>query len=281
MLVSSFLKVSVCSVGLFVFNSYGLGDIVSWEANVWLPMMISEIPNTVPQSDSLQGELPIIPIDIDAEKEVLFVEMPTKTPVVTDDGRFVVSSVESYSVGKTDNRTSCSFIARNNLQELLTAMGIINTSGLPRWDAKDLIQKGIFWKTVQAFENPENIFEVLDTRNRDFFETVFDAYRYVPTRSPEIQFHRVAFFRGDDDIWYILDPADGKMTTQPQDLRTYISESPQNAQWFLRTQWYSKLNIISSDIFQRLMAYLSPALHGFYQEQYLEVPRRLRVVEFS
>jgi hypothetical protein len=285
MLVSSFLKVGVCCVSVFGFSSYALGDLVSWEVSVPLPETIVAIPEQVIPASLSFDSTPLVASatdeEFDDEKARLSVEKPTKTPIVLDDGRFIVTSVESYSVGKIDNRTSCSFIARNNIQQLLAAMGLITTDTLPRWDAKDLIEKGMLWNTVQPFEKPEHLIEAIDARNRDFFETVFDAYRYVPSRSPEIQFHRITLFLGDDGAWYILDPADGQMTIEPQDFKSYMEQWPKNAQWFLRTQWYSKLNIISADVFQRFMAYLSPELHGFYQDQYLEVPRRLRVVEFS
>ncbi len=63
---------------------------------------------------------------MDPEVRRIYLSMipPEQEPLVTDSGRFIVSSVESYDVGTVIS--SCSFIARKNIISLLTALGMTN-----------------------------------------------------------------------------------------------------------------------------------------------------------
>lgn len=110
---------------------------------------------------------------------------PEQIPLVTDSGRFIVSSVESYDVGAADI-SGCSFIARKNILSLVSAFGL-NVSWMPQGDANDLIRFGRHNRTLTPFSEKKNIIEALNQRKDAFVETVFDVYRHVPTRSYALQ----------------------------------------------------------------------------------------------
>jgi len=109
---------------------------------------------------------------------------PSTQPVLADNGGFVVSSVESYTVDA--GVSSCSFIARKNIGELLDAMGI-SSSWMAQGDANDLIRFGELNHTLTSFTDKKAFVAALDARKAEFFETVFDIYRRVPTRSYAMQ----------------------------------------------------------------------------------------------
>lgn len=109
---------------------------------------------------------------------------PTVVPLIADNGGFIVSSVESYTVGI--GVSSCSFIARKNLLDLLTVLDIPNP-WIAQGDALDLIEFGKYNHTLTSFPDKYDVIPALDRRRIDFYETVFDVYRYVPTRSRALQ----------------------------------------------------------------------------------------------
>ncbi len=179
---------------------------------------------------------------------------PEQAPLVTDSGRFIVSSVQSYDVGTVIS--SCSFIARKNIIALLAALGMTN-SWVAQGDANDLIQYGRFNRTLTSFKDKKSIIEALNQRKTDFVETVFDVYRHVPTRSYAMQGHRVAVFLGDDEKWYILDPIDGEKTTAPQLFETYLAHDVDNAEWLIRFPGYSFINPFESESLMSILPFFS------------------------
>lgn len=128
--------------------------------------------------------------------------------------------------------SSCSFLARHNLLFLLDAMGVSPT-WMAQGDANDLIRFGRFNGTLTSFTEKQAFLDALDSRKNDHMETVFDVYRFVATRSYDLQSHRVAVFLGDDEEWYLLDTIDGAKTTEPQLLKTYL-ENDVEAEWLVR-----------------------------------------------
>lgn len=61
----------------------------------------------------------------------LRVQKPSKIPTVLENGRIVVSTVESYDVN-SKNVSPCSFTARHNLLSLIGAMGLPSPSWMPQ-----------------------------------------------------------------------------------------------------------------------------------------------------
>lgn len=109
---------------------------------------------------------------------------PSKTPIVADNGGFDVSSIESFTVDI--GISSCSFITRKNLLALLEKLEI-SDPWVAQGDALDLIHFGKVNNTLTSFTDKNMIIPALNQRRADFFETVFDIYRYVPTRSRALQ----------------------------------------------------------------------------------------------
>lgn len=199
----------------------------------------------------------------------LTIQKPDKTPVVLENGRFIVSSVESYDVGTVVS--SCSFVARNNIMALLDTMGI-TAPWMAQGDANDLIRFGRLNNTLTSFTDKKLLLEALDERKDKYFETVFDVYRYVSRRSYAMQGHRVAVFLGDDEEWYILDPLDGKKTREPQLFRTYLLNDV-DAEWLVRLPGYTMINLMSHEEFSKAIPYFSPELQIFFHTHYFESPQ--------
>ncbi len=152
-----------------------------------VPSSEAYLPDPVP---SLPPETP--PVGMSPEVREIYSSLvrPEKTPTMLPDGRFVVSSVESFSV--TTPISSCSFIARNNLDMLLKTMKV-DHPWIAQGDASDLILYGRLNKTLASFSK-EEIIPALEKRYRENFETLFDVYRFVPERSYALQSHRTVVF---------------------------------------------------------------------------------------
>lgn len=127
--------------------------------------------------------------------------------------------------------SACSFIARNNVTQLLEVMNIAPES-IARGDANTLIQLGRAYNTLTSFQK-DTLLTALDERHDTHVETVFDVYRFVARRPEYLQGHRIAIFLGDDGEWYILDPLDGKKTREPQLFSEFLAEDVE-AEWLVR-----------------------------------------------
>lgn len=139
--------------------------------------------SSVPVSSSMDPELRLIHLSV---------QKPTKIPTVLENGRIVVSTVESYDVD-VKRISPCSFTARNNIIHLLGAMGL-PTPWLAQGNANDLIRFGRFNNTLTSFTDKNLLLEALNHRRDERVETVFDVYRFVSQRSYALQAHRVAVF---------------------------------------------------------------------------------------
>ena len=117
---------------------------------------------------------------------------PSKIPTALENGRILVSTVESYDV-YNPNVSACSFIARNNIMQLLTAMGIA-LPWVAQGDAHDLIRFGRVNNTLQSFTDKKILINTLNARRDEHVETVFDVYRFVARRSYALQAHRAVVF---------------------------------------------------------------------------------------
>lgn len=201
----------------------------------------------------------------------LRVQKPSKIPTVLENGRIVVSTVESYDVN-SKSVSPCSFTARHNLLNLIGAMGLPNPAWMPQGDAHDLIRFGRFNRTLTSFTDKNALIEALNQRRDQHVETVFDVYRFVSKRSYALQAHRVAVFLGDDEQWYILDPIDGKKTREPQLFTEYLAHDVE-AEWLVRLPGYSMINLVNEDDFYTALPYFSPELQLFFHSTYFEVPQ--------
>jgi len=201
----------------------------------------------------------------------LRVQKPSKIPTVLENGRIVVSTVESYDVN-SKSVSPCSFTARHNLLNLLGAMGLPNPSWMPQGDAHDLIRFGRFKRTLTSFTDKKALIEALNERRDQHVETVFDVYRFVTKRSYALQAHRVAVFLGDDEQWYILDPIDGKKTREPQLFTEYLANDAE-AEWLVRLPGYSMIQLVNDDEFNTALPYLSPEVRVFFHANYFDVPQ--------
>ena len=193
---------------------------------------------------------------------------PIKTPEVRDNGTLVVSSIASYDIAEK-NVSACSFIARNNIIQLLEAMNVASDM-IARGDANDLIRFGKINETLTSFVDKNILLQALDERYEEHVETVFDVYRFVARRSERLQWHRVAVFRGDDHQWYILDPIDGKKTREPQLFSEFLAGDVE-AEWLVRFPGYSMMNLVTESEFQQALPYLSPELRTLF-ETYQDIP---------
>lgn len=198
------------------------------------------------------------------------VQKPSKIPTVLENGRVVVSTVESYDVN-AKNVSPCSFTARHNLMSILSAMGI-SSPWMAQGDAHDLIRFGRFNRTLTSFTDKNELIEALNQRRDQHVETVFDVYRFVTKRSYALQAHRVAVFLGDDEQWYILDPIDGKKTREPQLFTEYLANDVE-AEWLVRLPGYSMIDLVSYDDFNTSLPYLSPELQLYFHTNYFDVPQ--------
>ncbi|MCB9807267.1 hypothetical protein H6768_05315 [Candidatus Peribacteria bacterium] len=122
----------------------------------------------------------------------LAIQEPEKVPTVLENGRIVVSTVESYDVAAR-GISPCSFTARHNIVSLLNAMNI-PIPWMAQGDASDLIRFGRINNTLTSFTDKTALIEALNQRKDEHVETVFDVYRFVVRRSPALQAHRVAVF---------------------------------------------------------------------------------------
>jgi len=122
----------------------------------------------------------------------LRVQSPSKMPTALENGRILVSTVESYDVYNA-NISACSLISRNNIIQLLTAMGIA-LPWLAQGDAHDLIRFGRINNTLHSFSDKKLLIDGLNSRRDEHVETVFDVYRFVDRRSHALQAHRVVVF---------------------------------------------------------------------------------------
>jgi len=199
------------------------------------------------------------------------VQKPSKIPTVLENGRIVVSTVESYDVN-SKSVSPCSFTARHNLLNLIGAMGLSAPSWMPQGDAHDLIRFGRFNRTLTSFTDKKALIEALDQRRDQHVETVFDVYRFVTKRAYALQAHRVAVFLGDDEQWYILDPIDGKKTREPQLFTEYLANDVE-AEWLVRFPGYSMIDLVSYDDFNTSLPYLSRELQLYFHTNYFDVPQ--------
>lgn len=200
-------------------------------------------------------------------------DQPTQYPQVTRDGRFVPSSIESYSVWARHIQ-ACSFIARHNINMLLDAMGR-GGQWVAQGDAHDLIRFGLLGHKFLEFTDKNRLISTLDNRFKNQLETVFDIYRYVSNRSYALQSHRVAVFLWDDNNWYVLDPDDGKRTRIPQLFSEYLRNDVEWATWYIRVPGYTSVDPLSVDQFESTLPYLSPELRAFFQVNYFDTPHVL------
>lgn len=122
--------------------------------------------------------------------------------------------------------------------------------------------------TLTSFSDKKAFLDALDERRKERFETVFDVYRHVATRSYAYQGHRVTVFLGDDDRWYILDPLDGEKTMTPQALETYLQNDVE-AEWLVRFPGFSHLNVLEPDRFPTVLPFLSSELQLLFQDELL------------
>jgi hypothetical protein len=203
-------------------------------------------------------------------------QKPTKTPVILSNGSIVVASVESYDTVE-DTVSACSFIARNNIAFLLESMEV-PPHFIARGDASRLIELGRVYGALDSYYDKSSLLNALDVRKKEHGETVFDVYRFVESRPVEIQWHRVAVFLWDDNNWYILDPLDGKKTRNPQLFSEFLAEDV-TAEWLVRIPGFNMANPVSYDEFLLTLPLLSPELYVFFQQQYLQVPWKLRYIE--
>jgi hypothetical protein len=207
------------------------------------------------------------------------VSQPHKIPTVLENGRILVPTVESYDVYMT-GVSACSLIARNNIVQLLTAMGI-TLPPVAQGDAHDLIRSGRSNNILQSFTDKKILLDTLNVRRDEHVETVFDVYRFVAHRPYDLQAHRVAVFLGEDEEWYILDTLDGKKTRKPQLFREYL-DADVDAEWLVRIPGYSMMDPISIEELQAVLPYFSPELQLFFQTQYFDFPQvAIRTTESS
>lgn len=118
--------------------------------------------------------------------------VPSKKPIVLENGSIVVSSVESYDIVEK-SLSACSFIARNNIALLLESMNQ-DSSSIARGDANQLIRLGRAYDTLTSFTEKEALLSGLQDRYDTHVETVFDVYRFVGRRPEYLQGHRIAIF---------------------------------------------------------------------------------------
>lgn len=112
---------------------------------------------------------------------------PSDNFLQAENGGFILSSISSYSVNDESLKPiSCSFIARKNIGAFVDTLRIFNPS-ITQGDANDLIRFGKINKTLSSFTDKKAFVDALNTRKTQFFETVFDAYRHVSTRSYAFQ----------------------------------------------------------------------------------------------
>ncbi len=102
-----------------------------------------------------------------------------------DNGTIVVSSVESYTIAEK-SVSACSFIARNNIVQLLEAMNV-SPDMIARGDANELIRFGRADNTLTSFTVKEDFLMALEVRHEAYMETVFDVYRFVARRPERLQ----------------------------------------------------------------------------------------------
>jgi hypothetical protein len=216
-------------------------------------------------SETFQGNIPSATRSIYAS-----VSQPHKIPTVLENGRILVPTVESYDVYMT-GVSACSLIARNNIVQLLTAMGI-TLPPVAQGDAHDLIRSGRSNNILQSFTDKKILLDTLNVRRDEHVETVFDVYRFVAHRPYDLQAHRVAVFLGEDEEWYILDTLDGKKTRKPQLFREYL-DADVDAEWLVRIPGYSMMDPISIEELQAVLPYFSPELQLFFQTQYFDFPQ--------
>lgn len=88
---------------------------------------------------------------------------------------------------------SCSFIARRNLAAFTDTLHIYSPF-IAQGDANDLIRFGRINNTLTSFIDHAALIEELNFRKVNSFETVFDIYRHVPTRTYALQGHRATLF---------------------------------------------------------------------------------------
>ena len=246
--------VSVWCVGVCVPLLFGLENGESTTTTSPLPL----------SSDTVMSHV-VGGMDPTLRRIYLSLVPPTKKVIVSGNGRFVVSSVESFTSNATDI-SSCSYIARKNLGVLLDALGI-PSDGMAKGDALKLILEK---NTLTPFTSTKNIIATLNKRRDQFVETVFDLYRYVPTRPLEIQGHRVAVFLGQDEQWYVLDPLDGKNRgTAPQRFDDYLQHDVKNAEWFARLPGYSYMSPLPSSELDQVLPFLSSDLQLFFHPELL------------
>lgn len=200
----------------------------------------------------------------------LNVEKPTKIPTVLENGRIVIATVESYNVD-VDGVSACSFTARNNITQILNAMGL-STPWLAQGDAHDLIRFGRSNNTLSSFTDKTLLLAALNDRRDEHVETVFDMYRFVSQRSYDLQAHRVAVFLGEDEQWYILDPIDGKKTRNPQLFTEYLKNDVE-AEWLVRLPGYSMIDLVSQEEFNQSLPYLSLELQHFFRTYNIDTPQ--------
>ena len=194
---------------------------------------------------------------------------PDFQPIRADNGGFVVSSIESYTVSdEWVKPISCSFIARRNLAVFAEAFHMY-APFIAQGDANDLIKFGRANNTLTSFFDHKALIDELNKRKLNSFETVFDAYRHVPTRSHALQGHRATLFLGDDDRWYILDPIDGGKTIRPQLFEEYMKNDVDNAEWLVRFPGFSYINPLGEDHLSMVLPFLSRELQLFFQPDYL------------
>lgn len=201
----------------------------------------------------------------------LAIQEPEKIPTVLENGRIIVSSVESYDVAAR-GVSPCSFTARHNIIALLNAMNI-PTPWMAQGDASDLIRFGRINNTLTSFTDKTALIDALNQRKDEYIETVFDVYRFVARRSPSLQAHRVAVFLGNDEQWYILDPLDGKKTREPQLFTEYLANDTDEAEWLVRLPGYSMIHLVSNEEFHTALPYLSSELQVFFHTHYFDVPQ--------
>lgn len=82
--------------------------------------------------------------------------------------------------------SACSFIARNNIIQLLEAMNV-SPDMIARGDANELIRFGRAGNTLTSFTIKEDLLRALEERFEEHVETVFDMYRFVARRPQHLQ----------------------------------------------------------------------------------------------
>jgi hypothetical protein len=228
------------------------------EISQWRPEVVNDVPQT-----------PEKPTGMDPIVRRIYVSMiqPETNPTIAPNGGFVVSSVASYDVNDQGVKPiSCSFIARQNLAQLLDAFRI-HAPKIAQWDANDLIRFGRTHNTLTSF-TPADLIAGLNVRRDSSEETVFDIYRHVASRSHALQGHRATVFLWEDDLWYILDPIDGEKIVVPQLLSIYLDNDVENAEWLVRFPGFSR-NVLEPEHLATILPFFSPELQLFLSPEYL------------